>query len=110
MLEKIRDALNVGVKGVAIGRNIFQAEDPQAMCQAVAALIHEDVSIDRAMEILTGRTAVEPCPICGKGGTKLSALSLGGQCYGSCGKVKLAQLYDLVLTPRATGKEGQGDA
>lgn len=54
MLEKIRDALDVGVKGVAIGRNIFQAEDPKAMCQAVAALIHEDVSIDRAMEILTG--------------------------------------------------------
>lgn len=52
MLEKIRDALDVGAKGVAIGRNIFQAEDPQAMTAAVAALIHEDASIDAAMAIL----------------------------------------------------------
>jgi DhnA family fructose-bisphosphate aldolase class Ia len=52
MLEKIRAALDVGAKGVAIGRNIFQAENPEAMTAAVAALIHGNVSIDSAMEIL----------------------------------------------------------
>ncbi|MBN1267615.1 MAG: hypothetical protein JXA25_19140 [Anaerolineales bacterium] len=52
MLEKIRTALDVGARGVAIGRNIFQADNPQAMTAAVAALIHDDVSIDAAMEIL----------------------------------------------------------
>ncbi|MAT41187.1 MAG: hypothetical protein CL609_02520 [Anaerolineaceae bacterium] len=55
MLEKIRTALDVGAKGVAIGRNIFQADDPQAMTAAVAALIHEDVSVDAAMDILNGK-------------------------------------------------------
>jgi len=54
MLEKIRSALDVGAKGVAIGRNIFQADDPQAMTAAVAALIHENVSVDEAMKILNG--------------------------------------------------------
>jgi class I fructose-bisphosphate aldolase/fructose-bisphosphate aldolase/2-amino-3,7-dideoxy-D-threo-hept-6-ulosonate synthase len=54
MLVKIRAALDVGAQGVAIGRNIFQADDPTAMTAAVAALIHEDASIDAAMNILTG--------------------------------------------------------
>ncbi len=54
MLEKIRAALDVGAVGVAIGRNIFQADDPQAMTAAVAALIHRDASIDEAMDILSG--------------------------------------------------------
>ena len=52
MLENIKGALDVGAVGVAIGRNIFQAEDPQAMTAAVAALIHDDASIDEAMEFL----------------------------------------------------------
>jgi DhnA family fructose-bisphosphate aldolase class Ia len=54
MLENIRAALDVGAKGVAIGRNIFQAPNVQAMTAAVAALIHDDVSIDAAMAILEG--------------------------------------------------------
>jgi fructose-bisphosphate aldolase, class I len=52
MLEKIRVALDVGARGVAIGRNIFQADDPQAMTAAVAGLIHDNISIDEAMKIL----------------------------------------------------------
>jgi len=54
MLENIRAALDVGAVGVAIGRNIFQADDPAAMTAAVAALIHDDASIDEAMNILSG--------------------------------------------------------
>ncbi len=54
MLEKIRTGLDVGAKGVAIGRNIFQADNPKAMVAAIAALIHENVSIDEAMKILKG--------------------------------------------------------
>ncbi len=52
MLEKIRAALDVGAKGVAIGRNIFQAENPLAMTKAVAALIHQDCPIEEALEII----------------------------------------------------------
>jgi DhnA family fructose-bisphosphate aldolase class Ia len=52
MLEKIRAALDVGARGVAIGRNIFQAEDPQAMTAAVAAMIHANASVDDAMRLI----------------------------------------------------------
>jgi len=55
MLENIRAALDVDAMGVAIGRNIFQADDPQAMTAAVAALIHGNASIDDAMAILEHR-------------------------------------------------------
>jgi len=53
MLEDIRKALDAGAQGVAIGRNIFQADDPRAMTAAIVALIHEDASVDDAMVILT---------------------------------------------------------
>jgi len=52
MLEDISQALQAGARGVAIGRNIFQAEDPQAMTAAIAALVHKNASVDEAMAIL----------------------------------------------------------
>jgi fructose-bisphosphate aldolase, class I len=53
MLQTIKNALNAGAVGVAIGRNIFQADDPQAMAAAIATLLHEDATVDEAMEILS---------------------------------------------------------
>ncbi len=52
MLETIKAALNAGSVGVAIGRNIFQAKDPAAMTAAVAAILHQDASVDEAMKLL----------------------------------------------------------
>ncbi len=52
MLETIQASLLAGGSGVAIGRNIFQAEDPAAMTAAVAAVLHRNASIDEAMTIL----------------------------------------------------------
>ena len=40
MLADIRAATDAGGAGVAIGRNIFQADDPQAMTAAVAEILH----------------------------------------------------------------------
>jgi DhnA family fructose-bisphosphate aldolase class Ia len=52
MLADIKAAVEAGAVGVAIGRNIFQAEDPATMTAAVAAIIHDDATIDQAMAIL----------------------------------------------------------
>ncbi|WP_031510734.1 2-amino-3,7-dideoxy-D-threo-hept-6-ulosonate synthase [Streptomyces megasporus] len=41
VLGFVRDALLGGAAGVAMGRNVFQAPDPQAMTAAVARLVHE---------------------------------------------------------------------
>ena len=52
------------------------------------------------LKILTGSDCVSPCPICEGLDTKLVAGDRTGFCYGSCGKVKLAALYDGVLAAR----------
>jgi DhnA family fructose-bisphosphate aldolase class Ia len=52
MLERIEDALRAGAVGVAIGRNIFQADNPRAMTAAVAALLHHNATIDEALHLL----------------------------------------------------------
>jgi DhnA family fructose-bisphosphate aldolase class Ia len=52
MLADIKAAVEAGGSGVAIGRNIFQADDPAAMVAAVAAILHQDASVDEALAIL----------------------------------------------------------
>lgn len=52
MLADIRAAVDAGAAGVAVGRNIFQADDPAAMTAAIAALIHDDASLEEALGIL----------------------------------------------------------
>lgn len=53
-LENIKIALNEGVSGVAMGRNVWGAEDPVNMTRALAALIHKNASTEEAYEILKG--------------------------------------------------------
>ena len=52
MLETIKRAISAGAAGVAIGRNIFQADNPAAMTAAVAALVHKDATVNEALGIL----------------------------------------------------------
>ena len=52
MLKDIKAALDAGANGVAIGRNIFQAEDPAAMTRAISALLHNGASVEEALAIL----------------------------------------------------------
>lgn len=52
MLENIKQAIEAGGAGVAIGRNIFQADDPGRMTAAVAAIVHGGASVDEALAIL----------------------------------------------------------
>lgn len=52
LLKMVRDAMDAGARGVAIGRNIFQAEDPKKMTRAIAAIVHENADVREAMELL----------------------------------------------------------
>ena len=54
MLANIRDAIDAGAKGVAIGRNVFQCENPTAMTRSIVAIVHENASVDDALAILRG--------------------------------------------------------
>ncbi len=51
-LADIRDALDAGAAGVAMGRNVFQCDDPAAMTAAIVALVHEDAGVDAALSVL----------------------------------------------------------
>jgi class I fructose-bisphosphate aldolase len=51
-LQLVRDTLDAGAKGVVFGRNIWQSPDPARMVQALRHLIHENGSVDEALELL----------------------------------------------------------
>jgi putative autoinducer-2 (AI-2) aldolase len=43
-------AMCEGARGVDMGRNIFQAEDPVAMCKATRLIVHEGYDDKKAYE------------------------------------------------------------
>ena len=51
-LKSIKIALDEGVSGVAMGRNVWGTEDPVKMTKALAVLIHQNASVDEASDIL----------------------------------------------------------
>ncbi|MEL7608025.1 MAG: aldolase [Bacillota bacterium] len=52
LMQEIRDALDAGAAGIAMGRNIWGHETPAKYTAAIAKLIHEDASVDAAMKEL----------------------------------------------------------
>jgi fructose-bisphosphate aldolase/2-amino-3,7-dideoxy-D-threo-hept-6-ulosonate synthase len=51
-LLMVRAALDAGGRGVAIGRNVFQHENPTAMTRALTLVVHKGASVEDAMEVL----------------------------------------------------------
>jgi DhnA family fructose-bisphosphate aldolase class Ia len=52
ILAEVRAAMDEGASGATIGRNIFEADDPEAMTAALSAIIHQDASAEQALAIL----------------------------------------------------------
>ena len=50
-LQMARNAIDQGAAGVDMGRNIFQADDPIAMLQAVRAVVHDGEKPDKALDL-----------------------------------------------------------
>lgn len=50
-LELTHNAIKRGAAGVDMGRNIFQADEPVAMIQAVRAVVHESASPQQAFDL-----------------------------------------------------------
>ncbi|MDR0767030.1 MAG: 2-amino-3,7-dideoxy-D-threo-hept-6-ulosonate synthase [Methanosarcinales archaeon] len=51
LLQMIADSLEVGGKGVAIGRNVFQSEDPMRTTKRISAVVHGGFSAEEAFKI-----------------------------------------------------------
>jgi putative autoinducer-2 (AI-2) aldolase len=52
-LTMAHDAIQAGAVGVDMGRNIFQADDPVAMIQAVRAVVHDNATPEEAYQLLS---------------------------------------------------------
>ncbi|MCD6341271.1 MAG: fructose-bisphosphate aldolase [Thaumarchaeota archaeon] len=51
-LEMIRSSLDAGAAGICVGRNVFQYEDPRLMTEVLAKMVHENLTVGEALEIL----------------------------------------------------------
>ncbi len=51
-LRMVRDSVDAGGAGLSVGRNIFQHDDPTNLVRALAAVVHEDYSVEQALEML----------------------------------------------------------
>jgi DhnA family fructose-bisphosphate aldolase class Ia len=49
ILSMVRDALDSGASGVCMGRQIFGHHDVESIAKAVVMLVHQDASVDEAM-------------------------------------------------------------
>lgn len=52
LLTDIKEALDAGGSGIAMGRNIWNHENPARFAGAIAKLIHEDCSVEAALKEL----------------------------------------------------------
>jgi fructose-bisphosphate aldolase/2-amino-3,7-dideoxy-D-threo-hept-6-ulosonate synthase len=52
ILQTAHESVKAGSAGLSIGRNVFQHENPTLMVKALSAIVHEGVSVERALKIL----------------------------------------------------------
>ena len=50
LLEMVKAAIDAGAAGVAIGRNIFQHENPEAMTRAICKIVHHNYDVEEAIK------------------------------------------------------------
>lgn len=50
LFESVAEAIQAGASGVAIGRNVWQNSNPTGVCRALVSLVHEGISVGRALE------------------------------------------------------------
>jgi class I fructose-bisphosphate aldolase len=54
ILEMVEGAMKAGGRGVSIGRNAFQHENPEAIVRAISAIVHEGKTASEAVKLLSG--------------------------------------------------------
>ena len=52
VLTNVKMAIDAGGKGVSMGRNVFQHENPSLLLQAVSKIVHEGASVNEALAML----------------------------------------------------------
>ena len=50
--QSVRDSLDVGAIGIAMGRNLWGADNPVKLMRAMCAVVHDGISVDDAMDMI----------------------------------------------------------
>jgi len=53
LLTMVKNAMDAGAKGIAIGRNVWQHSTPTKMAAALQAVVHENASVESALKLLS---------------------------------------------------------
>ena len=56
-LSTVREAMDAGADGLAVGRNVFQRRNPEAILDGLEAVIFEDASVEEALATSSGLEA-----------------------------------------------------
>jgi DhnA family fructose-bisphosphate aldolase class Ia len=52
VLKMVEGALKAGARGVSIGRNAFQHKEPEKIVSAIGKMVHKNISVKEALELL----------------------------------------------------------
>ncbi len=52
VLEMVKGAMIAGASGTSIGRNVFQHKNPTKMVKALCMIVHQNISVDEALDFL----------------------------------------------------------
>jgi len=55
IFRMVEGAVKAGAAGLSIGRNAFQADDPEKMVAALCKMVHEKVSVEEAVRLVEGK-------------------------------------------------------
>jgi len=53
MLQMVRDAIDLGAKGIVFGRNVWQHESPSGILKALRAIVHEGKSVSDSLKLIS---------------------------------------------------------
>jgi hypothetical protein len=94
---------DVVVEQLRAGRSVSISEVEDYLAEVAKAPFRQVACV------LFGRDRVSPCPFCRKERSRLDCLDWFGKCYQRCGKITLAQVFNLIYadpetsTPDAAG-------
>ena len=52
LFQMVRDAMDAGASGVAVGRNVWQHASPAGVARSLNAIVHEEASVESALKFL----------------------------------------------------------
>ncbi len=52
ILQMVSDSIKAGAAGISIGRNVFQHDDQTLIVRALASLVHENGTLEKALKLL----------------------------------------------------------